>query len=334
MKLLRLSTRVIASLALGLGVLIAPLNSTVFAQTQDATNGLEISPVLVEVNGDAGKTYTIEVKVKNVTKSDLYFSSSVDDFGAKDETGTPSVMLDDSAEPLATSIKTWVDPIGNFSLKSTRDKIIPVTIRIPSNAEPGGHYGVVRFSGHDNESDAGNVGLVASAGTLVLVKVAGEASEALELSSFEASKNGTTGTLFESGPLTFVTRFKNTGSVHVKPTGQIEVKDGFGKTVEVMPVNDSKGNVLPASTRRFESTLNKGWLFGKYTADISIAYGTTGQAIVRSIDFWVIPWKLVFVVALVAVTAGYVLRTLIKRYNAYVIRKDKAREQRSKQKRK
>lgn len=326
MKQLRLPTRVITGLALVLGLLLAPLQPAVYAQSTDATNGLEISPVLVELNGEPGKSYTIEIKVRNVTKSDLYFSTSIDDFGAKDETGMPSIVLSEGSEPLTTSMKTWVDDIPAFNLKSTRDKIIPATIRIPENAEPGGHYGVIRFSGHENADDQGNVGLVASAGTLVLVRVSGDVKEALELTSFEATRDSKAGALFESGPITFISRFTNRGSVHVKPIGQIEIKDGLGNSVEVLPINEAKGNVLPDSTRRFESTLNKSWMFGKYSADISIAYGTTGQAIVRTIDFWVIPWKVVFVILLLLVTLVYVFRTIIKRYNSYIIRKDRARD--------
>lgn len=331
MKQPNLPTRVTVGLALVLGLLLSPIQPTVVhAQSTDAKNGLEISPVLVELNGEPGKSYTIDIKVRNVTQSNLYFSTSVDDFGAKDETGTPSILLEEGGEPLATSMKTWVDTIPSFNLRAGVDRAVPATVRIPNNAEPGGHYGVVRFSGHENASDEGNVGLVASAGTLVLVRVAGDINESLELTSFEATKDSKAGIAFESGPITFISRFTNTGSVHVKPIGQIEIKDGLGNSVAVLPINEAKGNVLPDSTRRFESTLNQAWLFGKYTADISIAYGTSGQAIVRTIEFWVIPWKLVFVVLLVVVTLAYVLRTLIGRYNSYIIRKDRARTGRKK----
>lgn len=318
-----------------LGALILPTPTTVLAQSADATNGLEISPVLVELNAERGNTYTVSVKVRNVTTSNLFFDTSVDDFGAKDETGSPSILLDDSAEPLATSIKSWVRSIPSFSLAPNQAETIKATISVPDNAEPGGHYGVIRFAGHENESDRGNVGLVASAGTLILVSVKGDAKEWLVLDSFEATdKNGRAGLAFESGPITFVSRFKNAGNVHVKPIGQIEVKDGFGNSVATLPVNEAKGNVLPDSTRRFESSLDKSWMFGHYTADISIAYGNTGQAIVRTLSFWVIPWKIILAALLIIGTLIYVLRISVKRYNAHIIAKDRASNRKTAKKRK
>ena len=304
------------AIGLLLGLLIIQTNNT-FAQSSDTSNGLEISPALVEVNGDVAKSYTIDVKVHNVTKSTLDFVGSVNDFGAKDETGQPSIILD-SISDLPTSIKTWVGTVPSFQLSPGDSKSLNVTINIPRNAEPGGHYGVIRFSGKA-PSGSSAVGQIASAGTLVLVRVSGNVKEKLDLTSFAASKDGKSGALFENGPITFITRFTNSGSVHVKPIGQIEVRDGFGHSIATIPVNDAKGNILPASTRRFESTLNTSWLFGHYTADISIAYGTTGGAIVESISFWVIPFKLVFVLLIGLITIVYILRTLIKRYNKHII---------------
>ncbi len=321
--------------ALILGTLILPTPPSVLAQSADATNGLEISPVLVELNAEKGNTYTVTIKVRNVTTSNLFFDTSVDDFGAKDESGSPSILLEESAEPLATSIKSWVRSIPSFSLAPTEAQTIKATVSVPASAEPGGHYGVIRFAGHEKESDKGNVGLIASAGTLLLVSVKGDAKEALDLASFEATNNdGKAGVAFESGPITFVSRFKNTGTVHVKPIGQIEVKDAFGKSVATLPVNSAEGNVLPDSTRRFESKLDQTWLFGHYTADISIAYGNTGQAIVRTLSFWVIPWKIILAALLIVATIIYVLRVLIKRYNSYIISRNNANNRKSSKKRK
>lgn len=309
-------------LGIALSVLLIP-TSPASAQSADAASGLEISPALVEVNADKDNVYTIDIRVTNVTSSTLMFESFIDDFGAKNESGSPSILLEPSTEPLPTSIKTWASPIPSFTLAPGKAQGVKVTITIPANAQPGGHYGVIRFTGYEGTEGSQTVGQVASAGTLVLINVSGAVKESLELASFTPTKNDKPAFLFETGPIVFLSRFTNTGSVHVKPIGQIEVKDIFGNPVGTLPVNEAKGNVLPSSTRRFESDLDKTWMFGQYTADISIAYGTTGQAIVKTISFWVIPWKLVLVGILIVVTLIYVLRKLIKRYNRYVIEKDK-----------
>ncbi|MDB5161784.1 MAG: exported protein of unknown function [Candidatus Saccharibacteria bacterium] len=295
-------------------------SSLTYAQENTTGNGLEISPALVELNAVRGSTYTINMNVTNVTENDLSFESFVNDFGSRDETGTPRVILDETPEMSALSIKNWVDSIADFNLKPHEKKKLVAIITIPGNAEPGGHYGVIRFSGKDKNAPISTVDLTASAGTLILIKVDGTISEKLKLATFEATKNSKASSSFEAGPITFVTRFENTGNTHVKPIGNIEVTDIFGNKVDTLKINPEEGNVLPSSTRRFEATLDKPWLIGRYNADIRIAYGTTGGAIVESITFWVIPYKILLVGLVALITIIYILRTLIKRYNSYIRR--------------
>lgn len=311
----RLLTLGIAAFIIGFATL-AP--STISYAQQNNGGGLEISPALVELNAVKGNDYTVNITVTNVTENELLFDSFVNDFGSKDETGTPNVILDNTVTP--TSIKNWVSDIPDFKLQPREKKKLSVSITVPSNASPGGHYGVIRFSGRNPNTTSSNVDLTASAGTLVLIKVDGEFIEKLDLKTFESQKNGKQASTFETGPINFVTRFENTGTTHVKPLGQIEVKDFFGNQIANLPVNESKGSVLPSSIRRFESPLNDQWLFGKYTATITIAYGTTGGAIVQSIDFWVIPYKILIVGLVGLITLIYILRSLIKRYNSYIRR--------------
>lgn len=307
--------RLLVLTGLTLGLVFTP-TAALYAQSNDASEGLEISPALIEVNGDAGKSYTLDITVHNVTKYPLEFSGSVDDFGAKDETGQPGIIIN-SNETLPTSIKSWVEYIAPFQLQANETKKLNISLNIPADSEPGGHYGVIRFTGR-SPSETGSIGQVASAGTLVLVRVNGDVKETLELASLDIMKGDKNGTIFESGPLTFVSRFQNTGTVHAQPVGQIEVRDSFGHST-VIPVNENKGNVLPGSIRRFESQLNTSWMFGRYTADLSIAYGTTGQAIVRTVSFWVIPYKLILIGLLLLVTILYILRGAIRRYNKHII---------------
>lgn len=130
---------------------------------------------------------------------------------------------------------------------------------------------------------------------------------------------------FENGPITFVTRIKNEGNIHVKPSGDIEIRDMFGNLSATLPINkqEPKSNVLPDSTRRFETQFNKSWMIGRYTANLTLGYGTGGQAITNTISFWVIPYKLILISLLVLATVVFVLKRMIKVYNKRVIAKYK-----------
>lgn len=292
------------------------------AASANAAQGIEISPALVELNAAKGNTYVIKLTVTNVTSSDLTYNTSVDDFTAKDETGSPRVVLD-SQLPETASIKTWLGTVEGFTLKSRQSRIISVQVTIPEQAEAGGHYGVLRFSGRAPELKDTGVGLSASAGVLMLIRVDGAITEKASLVSFLSAKDDTRRSFFETSPIDFVARIKNEGNIHIKPVGSIEVRDMFGGLVTTLPVNENKSNVLPESIRRFEATYSSQWMIGRYTANLAVGYGTTGQAITSTISFWVIPYKLLLAALLVLGTIIFVLSRLVKVYNKRIIAKSR-----------
>jgi hypothetical protein len=288
----------------------------------NAAQGIEISPALVELNAEKGKTYNINLSVRNVTAADLTYVSSVADFEAGDETGSPKITINSSL-PVSASIRSWTSVLSEFSLKSRQSKTIIAQIIVPSNAEPGGHYGVIRFTNRaPGLSDTG-VGLAGSAGVLVLIRVSGEITEKASLSEFYSAISNKQSSFFENSPITFITRIKNDGNTHVKPTGSIQIYDMFGRLIASLPVNEDKSNLLPNSIRRFESTYSGDWMIGRYTANLALGYGATGQAITATIQFWVIPYKLITIGIFVAITLIYILVRLIKVYNKYIIAKSK-----------
>lgn len=248
----------------------------------------------------------------------MIFNPYVNDFRAKDETGTPEVILN-GTNPPSSSLVSWVAHLNPITLKSKETKTIDVTISVPIGAEPGGHYGVVRFSGIAPSLQQTGVALAASAGTLVLVRVSGNIKEALDLKEFFTESGSRRTGLFETGPITFVERINNIGNVHVKPVGNLIVKNMFGKSIGSLKINAESGNILPSSIRRFEQTLNKKWLFGRFTASQSLAYGTSGQVLMGSIAFWVIPYKLILIILAALGLLIWLVIKLIKRYNQAIV---------------
>ena len=260
----------------------------------------------------------IKLNILNVTTSDLVFTAQANDFSSKDETGTPEVLLDGSL-PATSSLRSWVAPIASVRLKPKQSQTIDVKISVPANAEPGGHYGVVRFSGTPPELVDTGVALSASTGTLVLVRVNGAVNEQLQLADFFVSQGGTKSWWFEAAPITLVQRIKNTGNVHVKPIGDATITDSFGRQVATIPLNEEKRNVLPNSIRRFEEKFDKSWLFGQYTVSMALAYGTTGQVLEGKLSFWVIPWKLILLALAILIIIIFGARWLLGRYKNKII---------------
>jgi hypothetical protein len=300
----------------------------VFAVTQssifdtNAAAGLQISPALVELNGEPGKSYVLKEKVTNVTNSDLNYTTTVDDFGAKDESGAAK-LLPRGDVPVSASMIGWVAAPASFTLVGKEVRTLSITVTIPQNAEPGGHYGVLSFQGTKPKTSQNSVAIQASTGLLMLVRVAGTVDEDLQLTTLSSEKDGKQSSIFENTPITFVTRLQNKGNIHVKPSGTITITDMFGRLVDTLKVNNDLSNVLPNSIRRFESTLTKDWMFGRYSAELTIGYGTKGQVVQGQIMFWVIPWKIVATILLVLVTLIFIVWRMIKVYNRHIINKYK-----------
>lgn len=291
------------------------------ADTGTSGQGIQISPVLIDLNAEKGKSYTLKLTVTNVTAGTLSLNSAINDFRAKDETGNPEILLNDKEDNSTYSLKNWISPIGSLTLKSKESRTVSFSIDVPSNAEAGGHYGVIRFSGLPPDVGNKNVAINASVGVLILTRVEGNLNEGLKLQDFYVAQNGKKKVVLEGTPFTIVTRVQNSGNVHVKPIGHVTVKNFFGKTISTLEYGDNTKNVLPNSTRRFDQELKNKWLFGRYTMSLEAAYGTTGKVLIGSASFWVIPYKLILVILVLSVLAFIFSKRALKKYHARILRK-------------
>lgn len=287
------------------------------AGTAQLGQGLEISPPLIEFNTDPGQTVTANIKLRNITDSTLVARARIDDFVAQGEEGLPKLLLDEKAgETSPYSFKSWVNTIPPQTIAPKQQVTIPVTFVVPKDAGPGGHYGVVRFTAAAPEVEDTGVSLSASIGSLVLINVSGNVTTSAKIEEFFVSQNNKQSSFFEQGPLNFVERISNTGNVHIKPTGEVKVKNTLGRNIATLQVNEKNGNVLPASIRRFEQTLSNKFLFGRYTAEANLFYGDN-QTLNQTISFWVIPYKLIALIIGLIVLAVF----LVRRYNSHIVKK-------------
>lgn len=289
---------------------------TAIAQTTPG-QGLEISPPLVDVKTDPGKTVSFNIRVRNITKNTLVATAEINDFIAQGENGQAKLLVNNN-ETSPYSFKTWAQPIPTLNLAPGQQQATTVTLNVPTDASPGGHYGVVRFTGSAPELEGTGVALSASIGTLVLVNVSGNVVQKAQIVDFYASQNGKKSDFFEKGPLNFTERIKNEGNSHFKPIGTLRITGTFGNEVAVLTINKNGGNVLPNSTRRFDQTLNKTSMFGHYKAEANIQYA--GKNLNQSIGFWVIPYKAIAIVIGILIILFVVIRYLLKGYKKRVLK--------------
>ena len=322
--------------------LFVPAAEVLAADTsgEGAGQALEIAPPVLNLSGNPGQTLNAQISLRDVSSTPLIVTAAVNDFVADGEDGTPKILIDEDTETSPYSLKDWVAPLSELLLQPRQIENLPVTINIPADAAPGGYFGVVRFTATPPDLEGTGVSLSASLGALILLRVNGDAKEAMTIEQFGIHNgNGNLGSLFESTPITFMQRLKNTGNVHQQPAGQVTIIDMFGKKVAAVNVNLPPRNILPNSIRKFEQKLDSSvignkQLFGKYTAQLRVVYGANKDVITSETTFWVIPYKLIGLAIIVLVGGFIALRIMIRRYNDHIIGKASGKKKSKKSTRK
>lgn len=315
-------------------VLLAGFTQPVLAETDAGTGqALEIAPPRLDVSADPGTTVRTKLSLRDVAAIPLRVNNQINDFVADGESGVPKILTDESEQTSPYSLRDWIQPIPQLTLQPREIVDVPVVISVPANASPGGYYAVVRFTAEAADQDKSGVSLSASLGALVFLRVNGEAEEKLSIVEFATQQDGKNTGLFESTPVQFTQRVKNSGTIHLQPKGKVTVKDTFGNVIATVNVNLESSNVLPDQVRKFTSRLDSSVIgnrvmFGRYTADLTMNYGTKNQTITSSTSFWIIPYKLILFVLFAFIVLFFAFRRGLSRYNEKVIQKARGRRRR------
>lgn len=253
----------------------------VAAQESSSGTGLSLSPPTFEISANPGDSLKNVIRVQNISEKNLKVVVEKRNFTALGEEGSVSL----TEEETSFSLASWITPgWSEFDLPAKGNINFPFEIKVPLNAEPGGHFGSLVFKiGGATPSQTG-AALAQELGALILLQVSGDVREAAVLESFQVDKS-----FAEYGPVSFEARVRNSGNVHVKPLGSLAITDLFGRHVATVAVEGR--NVLPGAVRRLPVVWEKRNLVGRYTAALSLGYGTKGQALIATTTFWVIPYR-------------------------------------------
>lgn len=256
--------------------------------------GLTLSPPLKELSLKPGEKSTQTLKLTNPTNKLVELYAKTMNFNAKGETGEPSFtpVTDENAK---YSLANWIK-LSQPKVALTPEQVVDYKydISVPEDAEPGGHYGVVFFASTppEIEPDVSKVALTSMVGGLVMVKVPGDITESGRIEDMSSDK-----LIYLFNKVKITTRISNLGNVHFKPQGSIVIKDIFGKTTDTLTFNETKGNILPESIRKFENQWSsKKILIGPYTATANLIYGDGEKTITDKVMLWMVPWWLLVII--------------------------------------
>lgn len=275
------------------------------AQAQESV-GLALSPPTFELSANPGDVLENTLRVENLTSKPMMILVDRRNFTALGEEGAIGLTEEETSFSLASWIA--VTP-SEVEIPARSSKTFTFKTNIPLNAEPGGHFGSIIFR-VGGQKMPGQTGAVVSQelGALVLLRIAGKTAEQASLESFAAQKR-----LWEKGPVNFEVRVKNEGNVHFKPTGVITIVNFFGKKVATFNIEPK--NVLPGAIRKMEATWGQKFLLGKYTATVSLTYGSQGKILTASTTFFGFPYKIGGIILAVLLILGaslYQIRERLK----------------------
>ncbi|MCK4892047.1 MAG: hypothetical protein KAS78_05250 [Candidatus Pacebacteria bacterium] len=300
-----------------------------------------VSPPRAELFADPGQKIEDAIKIFNETNEAITVYTSTANFIAKEGVeGVPRFLtLEEKEGDLAEWFEIQEGPI---TLLPAERKIIQYSINIPENADPGGHYAGIFFGTQiDMGEGKTGAGLSGKTGVLILLSVAGDIKEKGVLEKFKLNDERN---FYEHLPVNFVVGFENFGNVHLKPQGEIVIKDILGRISASIDVNKRKigsgANILPSTIRHFESSWIKndiekeprGFLeklkaekqnfaLGRYKANLNLVYGSGNESVQASIVFWVFPWHLMLVSAIAIIILLMFIIFAIKKYNRWIIKK-------------
>lgn len=250
---------------------------------------IAITPLVFEFEGKPGGKVEGKVKIMNASQdTEVTIKMESEDMFPEGEEGRVRLQVPPE-ERASFSLSRWItfEP-QSFTLAPREKREVKFVINVPEYAEPGGHYASVLAKTEKVKGPAGvGVGIIQRVASLILLTVPGKYKEELSVASFSTSKS-----YYEYGPINFLVRFENKGTIHQRPKAKIEIKNLFGKKVAEISIEPKV--VLPGAIRRLETSFNKKWLFGgRYVATLTGTYGVKNNFEIpsQSIVFWAFPWK-------------------------------------------
>lgn len=274
-----------------------------------------IEPAKMEITLDPGEKTTKTLSVVNRTDREQTFTVEIEDFVGSNDPKEVVRLLGNDKSPY--SLRDYIKPeASSFRLKPKQRASLKVNIAIPADAEPGGRFASVLVSSEPVNNavaeDESRARTISRLGALYFVRVTGPVKEEASLKDFRLTNSKL---FYEKGPFDFELLFENKSSVHLIPSGRIEIKNMLGKKVKQLDVIPFYS--LPDSLRAAQITWDSSFAFGRYTATAYIDRGYKENLDVtdtKTIVFWVLPWKILVGLVVVIIALTFIIRKLTRSF--------------------
>lgn len=267
---------------------------------------LEVYPPILQINTDPPASIKAPFTIVNSSNNPIDLDILLKPFTSSEkQNGEVSFLLDGEQMPGADpnifskmQIYDGSSVITKLTLAPQQQKNLILHVGMPSDEPPSDYYFTILFVSHgQNLGSATATATTAGIGVNVLLSIGPKGNTTGLLNEFS------TPWFMTRGPINFTTNVKNTSNFFIVPKGQIVIKNMFGQVVgnvELLPVN------VLANTSRYlpdnkSGSLEKAiwpetFVFGLYSATVTVALSDTGPLFSRTIYFIALP--IAFIVGL------------------------------------
>lgn len=286
---------------------------------QPATKGLPDSRGSYRYAVTPGGTLRDQIAVRNLSTTTVTFRVYATDAVNVDNGGFGLLPR----AQLPRDVGKWVTVggrgfNGTVSVKANSVAVLPLSLKVPSNAQPGDHTGgiVVAVSTRSRNATGTNVELDQRVGARMFVRVSGRQRPSLTVKpirvGYENSYNP-----FGRGRTVVTYRVTNTGNINLGGRQRVSVRGLIGPT-QLSPRVPDAGLLLPGGHIDVTTSVRDTWPLLRERATVTIdplvppGDVTPGlKAYLGSASFWAVPWTLLAL--LVVVGAGLLSSRRLRR---------------------
>lgn len=276
----------IRSLYLGILLWLVPCFSFAF--------NYSVSPPIIDLEVSGRDILSHDITLQNNGGSLIRIYPTVNEIAVADggdiKRFEQAVTLD-----RADSVTSWIEiSRGRIELTPTEEYVIPLTLRVPPNVEPGEYHALIGFASASNKNKATELVLAGQApATVVRISIGQNTMPRLTLEQFVVDRFVTDSA---KGEVSYTVA--NTGDAVALPTGEIIFYDTRGREVGTTPINSAGEEVAAGSNKIFTSLTPPDLRLGKYKAFLSLYYGDLNTASLTDTSFFyvmpILPMLLIF----------------------------------------
>lgn len=263
----------------------------------------------VEHSIDPGASVEDHFAVRNLGAEEVTFRLSAAD-GFYNRNGRFD-MLPSDQESVAAG--TWIDLPEQVTVPPSGTVVVPFTIAVPENAEPGDHAaGIAASVLSVKQGDGAGVGVESRVGFRVMTRVTGELAPAYSVTNVHTDYR-TSWNPLRPGSLSVSFDVVNEGNTRLEAGGVLEIA---GRSIP-FPEADRVQQILPGETHSFSLEAARVWPLFAFAGEIELSPSvttasgeeTTVEPTSTAVFVWAVPWpQLLVLVGLVLIVAALVWR--------------------------